>query len=798
MAKLLNVRRMIRAAVLLIGLVSKAEEFSCGVIHAKPHAALAASSAYSIGTKKLIFYRVRFSNDQDDPISLEEAGQTLAEVKTIYTRISKGKFQLISTVSPILHLTNNREKYGGTDGFDRFIDDVRAAGQAAGYDYLDYDFDIARHTGVPGFMGGNANLGMRGAQVETSGANVIVHELGHNLGLNHANLWVTGAPGLNNSSPPLPSNFAGTPDPRTIPVYPDSFLGHESIVGPGYSAEYGDAFDIMGSGTVEFTAVYRRLLGWLSDDEIAVAPLGLSIQQIQGTDGTFDSLPRAIRIPFHSNTPLGDREYWIQLPAIETNVALFAGVQIRWGDRSEQYAGVQLLSPAASAPGVNNGVILEPGKTFSDWPSQIHITVLDASGEAGARTANVAVYIGKANHPPAITVGQEPASAGVSEPITLAASASDPDGDALAWHWDFGDGFSSTNPSSVTKSWRRAGDFTVLLEVSDLKGGIAWARIPVRVGNPGGYRISGRVLTSEGKPVAGARVHNGISDAGSSEHRSLFTFTDSGGAYTLTDVQPGEYTPGAFLFGYAMARRSPLSVIDHDLTNVDFVATELPRVSVTAPAEIREEIGLTNLFLLTRTGPVEQPLTVSYGLSGTAAAGGDYVRPFITRAVIPAGASSTFVTMNIIDDLNIELNETIILDISYPTQDQRTDPLGNSYTVYFPGWELFDNAGILNWVQTDPTYIPGEGAFASVILKDNDAMDMPQTLSITLNSDGHLDVNISANPESRIVLESSSDFKMWTPIHTNILLNTYSTSVRLPASAQKSFLRSRIEDQRTF
>jgi hypothetical protein len=106
--------------------------------------------------------------------------------------------------------------------------------------------------------------------------------------------------------------------------------------------------------------------------------------------------------------------------------------------------------------------------------------------------------------------------------------------------------------------------------------------------------------------------------------------------------------------------------------------------------------------------------------------------------------------------------------------------------------ELLDIDGILNWVQTDPSYIPGEGASASVILKDNDGMDIPQTLSIYRRSDGDLDVSISANPESRIVLESSSDFKAWTPIYTNILLNTYSTIVRVPASGQKGFFRTRI------
>lgn len=789
MAKLLN---RILAVPLLLVLAANAEDFSCGVMHRKPRVAFAANSVATIGTKKLIFYRVRFPNDSEDPISVEEAERTLAEVNEIYMRISHGKFQLAWTVSPVLHLANNREKYGGTDGFDRFIEDVRAAGNAAGYDYLDYDFDIARHTGVPGFMGGNANIGMRGAQVQTAGAVVIVHELGHNLGLNHANHWVTDAPWLSNSSPPLPSNFPGTPDPHTIPVYPDSTLGHESIIGPGYSAEYGDSFDIMGSGSVEFSAVYRRQLGWVSDNEIAVAPPGLSIQQVQGTDGSLTGLPRAIRIPFHSNTPLSDREYWIQLPSIETNVTIVPGVQIRWADRSGEFAASQLLSPAASAPGVNGGVILKPGNTFSDFPSQIHITVLDQMGEGEARSAHVAVFLGRANHPPLVELRDLPQNIEVNQPATLSATAFDPDGDALVWHWDFGDGFSSTTPIEVSKSWRRSGDFVVLLEVSDMKGGVARARIPVRVGNPKTYRISGRVVTTGGKAVAGARVHNGISDAGSSEHHSLFTFTDANGAYTLSGVEAGNYTPGAFLFGYSTARRNPVAVIDHDLTNVDFLATELPKISVSAPAQVAEDAGLTNVFQLTRTGSIDQPLTVSYRLSGTALGGRDYVRPFIDRVVIPAGASSTFVAVNLIDDSDVELNETIILDVSYPSLDQRRDSFGNFYTVYFPGWELIDIEGIPNLVQTEPAYVPGEGAFATVILTDNDGGGIPQALSISLGPDGDVDLSISASPESRVVLERSADLNSWTAVYTNILLNTSAATVRVPAAGEKAFFRSRI------
>src|SRR5688572_3109512 len=153
--------------------------FTCNVAApAVSRSAVNLNSVSSLGTSKLIFYRVRFPDDKSDPITTEEANETLSEVNAILKKISGGKFQLEWTVSPVLTLSSGRNTYTGPGGFDLFLNDVRAAGAAAGYDYLQYDLDIARHSGVSTFQGGNANLGTRGAQVQAPGAVLIVHELG--------------------------------------------------------------------------------------------------------------------------------------------------------------------------------------------------------------------------------------------------------------------------------------------------------------------------------------------------------------------------------------------------------------------------------------------------------------------------------------------------------------------------------------------------------------------------------------------------------------------------------------------
>src|SRR5690606_36676163 len=154
-------------------------------------------------------------------------------------------------------------------------------------------------------------------------------------------------------------------------------------------------------------------------------------------------------------------------------------------------------------------------------------------------------------------------------------------GDPLVWHWDFGDGTSSTAAAIATKSWRRTGDFLVAVEVSDMRGGTARAHLPIRVGSPNTFRVSGRILTGDGLPVAAARVHNGVIDAGTCQNRHLAAFTDANGNYTLIGVPPGHYPIAAYLFGYAIGRRAPITVTGHDLVNIGFVATALPRIFVT-------------------------------------------------------------------------------------------------------------------------------------------------------------------------------------------------------------------------
>jgi hypothetical protein len=122
--------------------------------------------------------------------------------------------------------------------------------------------------------------------------------------------------------------------------------------------------------------------------------------------------------------------------------------------------------------------------------------------------------------------------------VTFITTATDPNGDTLAYFWDFGDGtYSTESLPSITKTFNSTGKYRVSCTVSDLKGGIAQDTIILQVGSSSVYTISGRVLTTDGKPVQGIKVYI---DSGK------YAFSGSDGFYTIGMLSAGTYTVNAF------------------------------------------------------------------------------------------------------------------------------------------------------------------------------------------------------------------------------------------------------------
>jgi cytochrome c len=85
------------------------------------------------------------------------------------------------------------------------------------------------------------------------------------------------------------------------------------------------------------------------------------------------------------------------------------------------------------------------------------------------------------NQPPSVTAGRTPTgNVRVGVPISFTANATDPDGDAVTYAWDFGDGTTSTE-QNPTKAFLAAATRTVTVTASDGKGGTGSATLSVVV-----------------------------------------------------------------------------------------------------------------------------------------------------------------------------------------------------------------------------------------------------------------------------------------------------------------------------
>jgi PKD repeat protein len=130
-----------------------------------------------------------------------------------------------------------------------------------------------------------------------------------------------------------------------------------------------------------------------------------------------------------------------------------------------------------SAAGLINGTIGAEG-IFN-----FTATATDSSGGAGPYAGNLPLTIA-VNHAPvfASAPSATPNSAAVNQTVQFSAVATDADGNALTYRWDFIDGTTSAlqNP---THTFTVAGAHTVVLTVNDLHGGQVTGTVVVNIGN---------------------------------------------------------------------------------------------------------------------------------------------------------------------------------------------------------------------------------------------------------------------------------------------------------------------------
>ena len=494
-----------------------------------------ASSSWTLGEKKLLLIRVDFSDFTGASFSDSAGTNLVVGLRDFFAESSYNKtsFALIgagSAMTPTLRMPLAGSFYGTNNNATKLRADARAAARTAGYDLSRYELDLVCLGNVSGFgwaglgIVGSAGAWMRGP----ASLGVAAHELGHNFGLNHANFWDTG--GL-------------------------------SVIGSGSEVEYGDKFDTMGSasaGMKHFNARSKNYLNWMGNADLTTVTFNgqyrIFPQDLSESRGV-----RALKIARGSST-----NYWVEFRQRYTsNRWLMDGVGLRWGRTGNQ--STQLLDTTPGSVDGKDDSPLMIGRTFSDREAGVHITVLGKGGTS-PESMDVAVYRGffVGNRSPVVSVASGTIQTAAGAATRLSVSASDPDGDPLAYGWEFGDKATGLNESEVLHTWATAGDYQARISVSDMRGGVTVKSISVRVGNPGTYTINGKV-TLNGRPLAGVRI---------TATSSKTAETDSDGVYRLVGLSASSYTIKARLEGYGFVSdgfSNPLR-LSSDVTGVNFHA----------------------------------------------------------------------------------------------------------------------------------------------------------------------------------------------------------------------------------
>jgi len=128
----------------------------------------------------------------------------------------------------------------------QLLSDARKAAADLGYDSTNSDFDVVTFTYIGFPWSGIANLGSKGALVQDYffRSFLTAHELGHNFGNGHANLWSAPA---------------------------------DSIIGQGFNLEYGNPFDVMGGAHAlagHYNANFKYVAGWLTEANVQTVSTG--------------------------------------------------------------------------------------------------------------------------------------------------------------------------------------------------------------------------------------------------------------------------------------------------------------------------------------------------------------------------------------------------------------------------------------------------------------------------------------------------------------------------------------------
>lgn len=153
------------------------------------------ASSWTTGSKRLLYIRVDFADQPGEVVSIAAATSTLNTLKTYWANASFNQLALTGwTITPVLRVPQSTSFYGSGSNYLQLLNDAKATAATVGFSVSNYNLFVVIHPRISGGWSGRGYVGTAGAWLNANnGFYAIAHELGHNLGLWHANTLVNGA-----------------------------------------------------------------------------------------------------------------------------------------------------------------------------------------------------------------------------------------------------------------------------------------------------------------------------------------------------------------------------------------------------------------------------------------------------------------------------------------------------------------------------------------------------------------------------------------------------------------------------
>ena len=418
------------------------------------------SVAWTTGKKRVLFIRVDFSDREGNPLNDEATNFSMKRTNEFLGDNSYGKLTIDTTLVPgVLRMPKPASWYVAEPESrdDILLSQGRDAAKAldAKYNYRDYDLYIVCFDSIFDGWAGKARVGTIGLWLNGGFSNdTIQHEIGHNLGLFHANAWV-------------PSQS-------------------DSPIGAGDHDEYGDPYDNMGNFSAygHFNVYFKNYLSWVPNTSVkSVSRTGTYRVKAHDHRESKTSV-RALKIGKNSG-----RDYWVSV----RHWLVGDEIMLRWGLKSGSSMsgdGSQLLDMTpetrrAFEESQPRDHSLQMGNTFHDGSQRVSVTPVARGGDGRELWVDMRVVYGSvaSNRAPKLSIGGASVKGKVGEPFSLTANGTDPDNDALFYRWEFGEGSDSAYGKTVSHTYflGAGSTFMVTCFAVDGRGGSAEVTIPVAV-----------------------------------------------------------------------------------------------------------------------------------------------------------------------------------------------------------------------------------------------------------------------------------------------------------------------------